>query len=539
MRIRTQFVITMFLFGVVLVAISAWAIITNHQVEKADEQEEIASTIAQGVSELSYLSNDYLINRGSQQLKRWRTKFASFSRDVARLQTHKPDQQALVHNIQANTLKLKEVFDSVVSGIDSPALTGSAGAGPSRGRGGNINLEFLRVSWSRMAVQIQVLNSDATQLWLLLARHVNRVQRTNTGVVIALIGVFLSYFLVNYLVTQRRVLKGITKLQAGTAVIGSGDLDFAIEEQKNDEIGDLSRAFNKMAASLKRVTASKTDLEREILVREQVEEALRQRSLELQQLAETLEQRVQDRTAELQKSNEALGRSNRELEDFAHVASHDLQEPLRKIRTFADRLVTMQQDSLDEKARDYLIRMQHAAGRMQSLIQDLLRYSRITSRPNPFKLGNLRVPVEEAVTDLMVLFGETGGSIEIDELPEVEADHIQMRQLFQNLISNGLKYRGEERPVIRMYSKPSSQEGFHEIHVKDNGIGFDESNLDKIFKPFQRLHGKSAPYQGTGMGLAICRRILEHHGGNITARSKPGEGASFIVRLPKSHPHKS
>jgi signal transduction histidine kinase len=110
-----------------------------------------------------------------------------------------------------------------------------------------------------------------------------------------------------------------------------------------------------------------------------------------------------------------------------------------------------------------------------------------------------------------------------------------MRQLFQNLISNGLKYHGEERPVIKVYSSPSSQDVFHEIHVEDNGIGFDELHLDKIFMPFQRLHGKSAPYNGTGMGLAICRRILQHHGGSITARSNPGKGSTFIVRLPKKH----
>ena len=254
---------------------------------------------------------------------------------------------------------------------------------------------------------------------------------------------------------------------------------------------------------------------------------------ELQRSRDELEIRVQERTAELQKSTEALEQSNRELENFAHVASHDLQEPLRKIQTFADRLVTVQQDSLDDKARDYLMRMQSAAGRMQSLVQDLLRYSRVASRSAPFKLINLKMPVDEAVTDLTVLFEEMGGSIEIDELPEIEVDQGQMRQLFQNLISNGLKYHGKERPVIRIYSSFSSQDAFHEIYVEDNGIGFDESHLDKIFMPFQRLHGKSSPYNGTGMGLSICRRILEHHGGSITARSNPGKGTTFIVKLPK------
>jgi two-component system CheB/CheR fusion protein len=284
-----------------------------------------------------------------------------------------------------------------------------------------------------------------------------------------------------------------------------------------------------------RTVFSPEDLTLMKTVTDQVATAMEQMRLikELQRSRDELEIRVRDRTAELQESTKALERSNRELENFAHVASHDLQEPLRKIQTFADRLVTIQQDSMGDKARDYLTRMRHAAGRMQALVQDLLTYSRVTSRGDPFKLINLKMPVDEAVKDLMVLFEETGGSIEIDELPEVEADQVQIRQLFQNLISNGLKYHGEERPVIKVYSSPSSQDEFHEIHVEDNGIGFDESHLDKIFTPFQRLHGKSSPYNGTGMGLATCRRILERHGGSITARSNLGKGATFIVRLPK------
>jgi signal transduction histidine kinase len=228
-----------------------------------------------------------------------------------------------------------------------------------------------------------------------------------------------------------------------------------------------------------------------------------------------------------------LEQSNRDLEDFAHVASHDLQEPLRKIQTFADLLVTMHEESLGDKSRDYLERMRKSARRMQALVLDLLRYSRVTSKQEPFMQFNLRESAEEAVTDLGVLREETGGRIEVGHLPDIEADRVQMRQLFQNLIANGLKYHGEEKPVIKVYSKSFNTAPFWEIHVQDNGIGFDEAYLDKIFRPFQRLHGKDAPYEGTGMGLAICRRIVERHGGSITATSEPGKGATFIVKLPK------
>jgi two-component system, chemotaxis family, CheB/CheR fusion protein len=254
---------------------------------------------------------------------------------------------------------------------------------------------------------------------------------------------------------------------------------------------------------------------------------------ELQRSRDELELRVQERTAELRKTNEALEQSNRDLEDFAHVASHDLQEPLRKIQTFAERLLTAYRNSMDDKSRDYLERMQRAAGRMQALVLDLLRYSRVTSKPEPVTRFNLREVVEEAVLDLGVLCEETEGRVEVDELPWIDADRVQMRQLFQNLISNALKYHGEQHPVINIRSHSHPSDPFWEIQVEDNGIGFEEGYLDKIFKPFQRLHGRGAPYEGTGMGLAICRRIVERHGGGITARSEPGKGSTFTVKLPK------
>jgi PAS domain S-box-containing protein len=275
---------------------------------------------------------------------------------------------------------------------------------------------------------------------------------------------------------------------------------------------------------MKRVTAQvATAMERARLINE------------IQQSKNELEIRVKERTTDLEKSVEALKRSNMALEDFAHVASHDLQEPLRKIITFSERLIVMKQDSLSDQTRDYLARMQQAAARMQSLVQDLVKYSRLTSSPDHFRMINLGEPVKDAAKDLSMLLEETQGRIEIDKLPDVEANQTQMHQLFLNLIGNGLKYRSAQKPLIRIYSSPPSEDPFYEIYVEDNGIGFDELYLDKIFKPFQRLHGKNSPYQGTGMGLAICRRILEHHGGSITAKSEQGQGSTFIVRLPKMH----
>jgi signal transduction histidine kinase len=265
MRLRTQFIITMCLFGIILFVMAASEIITSQQVEKADEQEKIASSIAQGTNELSYLANDYLIYRESQQFKRWQSRFASFSSQVASLRTDRPDQQALVAIIRTNQKRLKEVFDSVAS----------APAGPSRNQRKAFDTAFLQVSWSRMAVQSQGLVSDASRLSQLLHRQMDQLIETKTMLTYVMVGLFGVFLLASYMLTYQRILKSIGTLQAGTAVIGSGNLDFIIEEKKNDEIGDLSRAFNRMTTDLKVVIASKTDLEREITERKRVEEALR------------------------------------------------------------------------------------------------------------------------------------------------------------------------------------------------------------------------------------------------------------------------
>lgn len=222
--------------------------------------------------------------------------------------------------------------------------------------------------------------------------------------------------------------------------------------------------------------------------------------------------------------------SNRELQDFAYVASHDLQEPLRKIQAFGDRLNSKYGDVLTDKGRDYLARMQNAAARMQTLIEDLLSFSRVTTKAQPYVPVNLKKIAAGVVSDLEVRIEETGATVEIGNLPTVDADALQMRQLFQNLIGNALKFHKKDvPPVVKL---EAAREGkMYEIKVIDNGIGFEEKYSDRIFTIFQRLHGRSA-YEGTGIGLAVCRKIVERHGGNITARSTPGEGATFILTLP-------
>lgn len=226
-----------------------------------------------------------------------------------------------------------------------------------------------------------------------------------------------------------------------------------------------------------------------------------------------------------------LERSNQDLQEFAFVASHDLREPLRKVQSFGRLLSQKFGDALEEQGRDYLLRMVDAARRMDELLEGLLKYSRVTTHGNSFSPTDLNRVVQDTLSDMEIAIGRSGSSIEIGALPEIEADETQMRQLFQNLIGNAIKYQAVgSTPRLRIFSETECKSC--RIYVEDNGIGFDEKHIEKIFAPFQRLHGRSSPYEGTGMGLAICRKIVERHNGTITAKSSPANGSTFIVTLP-------
>jgi len=235
----------------------------------------------------------------------------------------------------------------------------------------------------------------------------------------------------------------------------------------------------------------------------------------------------------LRDRQEELHRSNEELERFAHVASHDLREPLRKVLMFGDRLVALTENKLDKRAADYLGRMTAAASRMQQLINDLLALARASSGSQKFTDVDMGKLVDEVVDDLETLITRVKGKVVLtNQLPRVEGDRTQLRQLLQNLIANALKFNREGTPpVVTLAAAPIGDGTRWLITVEDNGVGFTEDQSERIFEVFHRLHGVS-DFEGTGMGLSICQKIVTRHGGTIKAVGRPDEGALFEVVLP-------
>ncbi|WP_052731130.1 ATP-binding protein [Spirosoma radiotolerans] len=294
------------------------------------------------------------------------------------------------------------------------------------------------------------------------------------------------------------------------------------------------------------------------LERARSENALNQSQEQLRQLSSSLESQVQQRTEELAAANHELAvnnqalaeangllvRSNANLQTFAYIASHDLQEPLRKIQQFGDLLKTRYMDSTGE-ALVYLERMQMAASRMSTLIRDLLDYSRISTRRDESTPVSLQTIVATVLNTLDWTIQQTGAQIQVGPLPTLSGDASQLGQLFQNLLSNALKFRKPgvapqiqilscrvvARDLPKVFTPHRAVSGYHRIDVVDNGIGFEEKYLDRIFQVFQRLHGKNE-FAGTGIGLAICEKVVTNHGGAITAASQSGQGATFSVYLP-------
>ena len=304
---------------------------------------------------------------------------------------------------------------------------------------------------------------------------------------------------------QGVVSKPILELAAAAERVRAGaDYSIRVDKRSNDELGALCEGFNSMLAQLQ------------------------MRDAELREHQLRLEQTVRERTRDLEAKTTELSRSNLELEQFAYVASHDLQEPLRMVASYCQLLERRLKDKLDDETKKFLGYCIDGAVRMQGLINDLLTFSRVGRKGDPFSPVDCKKVVRQATANLQAAIQEKGACVTHDGLPEIKGDSTQLTQLFQNLIGNGIKYCEQ---VPNVHISAHAQNGNWVFSVRDNGIGIAPEHFDRIFVIFQRLHGRGSRYSGTGIGLALCKKIVEHHGGRIWVESQPGNGTTFYFTI--------
>ncbi len=465
--------------GVALLVYGLILINTYLKVHRVTEQSELISNVVSGVFELTVITNDYLLYQSEGAQKQWEMKYTSLNRTLTDIEVSNPDEQAILDEIIQNYNEIQPLFSGLVEIYTGRITSGDEIILPQ---------EIEQRLIGQLSVKSQRIVSNALRLESINNVHVDVAQRGGIFLLIVSSGIIATIALFGGFWVSNRILEGINQLQQGTEIIAAGSLGHRVDITSNDEIGQLASAFNRMATNLETHTTR-------------------------------------------------LEQSNRDLQEFTYIATHDLQEPLRKILAFSDRLMARYGQAFDETGQDYINRMHEATRRLQSLIDDLLVYSRASTQAQPPTPINLTDVAQAVVSDLEGQLQQIGGKVAFEALPVIEADPTQMHQLLRHLIDNSLKFSQDGLPpLIKLRGNLVEQEGtlakeWCQIIVEDNGIGFEQQFAERIFKPFQRLH-RRREYGGSGMGLAICRRIVERHNGRITANSVPGKGATFIVTLP-------
>ncbi len=502
-------IIEIIVFVIIALAIGAVLLATTLSVRQAVAETRKVDVLQTDFYELSILRSDYLLYGEARARDQWLAKQVSTkktldtmtlpatgeTRDLNRLRGFVND----IRSITARLVRLQEA-QGLTTAIEtsSPAVKSEVA-------------DLLQTN-ARISSVLETVTATT-------AARVTALENRSTW----LIGIFVvlaSGMVVAFGITVfRSALKPVAELQVGVSRIGAGDLDYTVPENAQNEVGDLARSFNEMAAELKR---SYGELEHEVDVRKKTEADLREHRARLEEL-------VRDRTRDLEVTMAELSRSNAELEQFAYVASHDLQEPLRMVSSYVQLLEKKYRDQMGDEADEFIEFAVDGARRMQELINDLLDYSRVGRFGKPFETVDMNDVLATALANLGVAIDTHQATVTHGDLPVVRGDRVQLVQVFQNLISNAIKFRGPEAPRVEVKGRREGDEWI--FSVVDNGVGFDQSYSERIFQIFQRLQSR-AESEGTGIGLAIASRIVQRHGGRIWAESEVGKGSVFYFSIP-------
>jgi signal transduction histidine kinase len=495
MKLRTQLAISVVIFGLALLIIAVSMITTNQQVDRLNNQEALANNIGLQTSELSYLSNDYLLYNESKQVDQWNQKFLLISGEVSGLSVDTPDQQALVNNIKDNQQQLEDVFTNVVA----QAATGTTA------QNNTLNTEYIQVSWDRLAVQTQGISFDSSQLSESLGNEADQQKQTNNLLTASLLGIFAVFLLTNYFLIYRSTMKRISTLQDGTRIIGNGNLDYSIEEKKGDEFYDLSHAFNQMTARLKSVTASKTDLEREVVERKRAEEQLKDAKL----------------------------RAELYLDLMGHDISNMHQIMMGQLELAQDIFNT--DGKLESSNREMIDTSLASLERCANLISNVRKLQRISSHD----VKNNEISLDEVLTGVVKQYDGLHPEKAV-KIEETGGRHIVManellRDVFSNLIGNAVKHSNGSKVdiTVKLEDVQDSDKKYYKVSIEDNGPGIPDEMKDKVFNRLQRGDTRA---RGMGLGLYLVKTLVESYHGRVWVEDRVAgdhtKGSRFVVLLP-------
>jgi len=481
MRIKARLNIIVLLSVLTIAGLYAYIVKITLDIDDELKQIEKIEKFEENISQLGLIT-EYYLNHGDD---RYRLSWLKLIDNVEML-SQEIDDFDRYHIVSESIPSIKNAFDLISEIQNEPELYPDP--------------EIREALLNRASVRIQ---SDVRQLMTISStvseRRLNNIRTLQVDqrldFLLILIPAILALIVLAYFM-RRRIILSLEKLQEGTQAFASGRLDKRIELDGNDELGELARQFNGMAEDLEEMVAREKNLN----------------------------QRLEQQAKELKESN-------RELENFASVASHDLKEPLRMIRSFMELLDKKYSSELDENAQKYIQFAVDGSRRMTSLIDDLLEFSRVGRKYTDVEEVDFNKLIEEILNQYKPSIEEKKAVIEVENLPVIRGVPVSLKLLFQNLISNALKYHKKDvETVIEIAAKERDEHW--EFSVSDNGIGIEEKFLDQIFELFERLHA-SDEYPGTGMGLATCRKIVDQHGGEIWAESEPGKGSTFHFTISK------
>ena len=482
--------------SIISVLILLWVhVVTSARITEQNKRHQLLDTVARDISELDLVTYDYLLHREKRMEQQWYLKYDSLGENLDKI-----EEEDLIL-VQALYATLRDLFSVVIAKKGGTQKLIEEGV--SQEKIGTATALEARLVAQLLITSHSIINK-ASRLAEKAGAEVAKAQRLATNLTVMLMMIVVITVAISSLLVCRSISKPLDELTKGAEIIGKGDLEYSVGIKSKDEIGQLAAAFNKMTDNLKKVTASRDDLNREIAIRRQAEE-------------------------EIVRSNAALAATNEELEAFSYSISHDLRTPLRGMDGFSQALLEDYADKLDATGKDYLRRVSAAAQRMAQLIDDMLDLSRVTRREIRREAVNLSATAQSIASELQKAGPERQVKFAIAEGVVANGDSHLLRTALENLLSNAWKFTANH-PRATIEFGATQHNGKSAYFVRDNGAGFDMAYAGKLFGAFQRLHGRTE-FPGTGIGLATVQRIIHRHGGRVWAEGAVEQGATFYFTL--------